>query len=271
MHPRATARRAARSSFCDRREAPRWSWGPSPRRDLPAPPATHGTRATFRRMSLLPPTSPGSLLRKLAPASAWPAQSCSQKRSPREPRRLGPPLPILRPFSRKIQRTVDERDAFLGGVVGQEYSNLAIHRVASGAGVLAGNTYALLTLLQETGLVHEEHPALLVGEVLHYVLAQVVAYEVGIPLRRVQKALNAERLILADGFRELPAVFTLRPSEQPEQVAPSPVSSLRANEAACYAPVQFLQHLRPSADGVRLLGDSFMRDHPSPFLASSEG
>ena len=114
---------------------------------------------------------------------------------------------------------------------------MAVDRVAGGAGVLAGNAYALLALLEETGLVGDEHAALLIAEMLHDILPEVVAHEVGVPSRRVQEPLDALRVRFSHGLGQLPAILAFHPPEQAEQVALNPLPGFRAGEAARYAPV----------------------------------
>ena len=52
--------------------------------------------------------------------------------------------------------------------------------------ILAGYPHGLFALFEETGLVHHQHPALLLAQMLDYVPAQVVADGVGVPAGRVQ-------------------------------------------------------------------------------------
>jgi hypothetical protein len=107
-------------------------------------------------------------------------------------------------------------------------------------GVLAGNTYALLALLQEAGLVGDEHPALFVAQMLHDILPEVVAHEVGVPLLgRVQQTLNPLRVRFSHGLGQLPAVLAFHPPEQAEQVALHSLSGFRTGKATGDTPVQF--------------------------------
>ena len=117
----------------------------------------------------------------------------------------------------------------------------------------------------------DEHPTLLITEVLHYVLAQIIAHQGRVSLRRVKQPVDALRIRLSDSLCKLPAVLALDPSVLPQQVASDPLPSLRASEAVRYSPVQRLQRLRPPTDDVRLLHDPFLHDHRSPFLPSPEG
>src|SRR5215208_8344122 len=146
----------------------------------------------------------------------------------------------------------------------------AVDRVPGCPCVLAGHPYALLALLQETGLVHDEHPARLLREVLEHVFAQVVANLIGVPPGGVQQPLDPLRIVLAYGLSHLPAVLALDPPEQPEEVAAHSLPSLRAAEAMAYPPMKFSKRLRPLADSRRP-GDPTLRDHDAPFLVPPEG
>jgi hypothetical protein len=100
-------------------------------------------------------------------------------------------------------------------------------------------TYALAALLQKAGLVGDEHPALFVAQMLHDILPEVVAHEVGVPLGRVQKTLNPLRVRFSDGLGDLPAVLAFHPPEQAEQVALHSLSGFRTGKAPGDTPVQF--------------------------------
>src|SRR3954462_10225405 len=77
--------------------------------------------------------------------------------------------------------------------VAQKPSYLAVLPLASRARVLASHPYAFLAFLQETGLVHDEHPAPLISEVLHDVVSEIVAHEVRLPAGIVEEVLDPSR------------------------------------------------------------------------------
>jgi len=100
--------------------------------------------------------------------------------------------------------------------------------------------------------------------VLHDVLSQVVADLIGAPFGRVEQALYALRIPLADGLGYLPAVLALHAAEEPYEVALDTLPGLRASEAVAYPTMKFSQRPRPSADGGRP-NDLGLRDHYAPF------
>ena len=105
---------------------------------------------------------------------------------------------------------------------------------------------------------------------LDHVLPEVLAYLIGVPLGRVEQALYALRVLLADGLGELPSVLALHAAEQPNEVALDTLPGLRASEAVSYPPMKPSQRSGPSADGGRP-GYCALRDHASPFLAPPQG
>jgi hypothetical protein len=94
-----------------------------------------------------------------------------------------------------------------------------------------------VSLLQEAGLVHDEHARRLVGEMLDDVLPQVIANFIGVPLGRVQQALHSLRVPLAYGLGHLPTVLALDAPEQPDEVAFDSFPGLRAGEAVPDSPM----------------------------------
>jgi hypothetical protein len=66
---------------------------------------------------------------------------------------------------------------------------LAVVDLAGGAGVLPGHAGRPGALLDEPGLIDDEHPA--GAQPLEHVAAQLVADRVGIPVRGAQQPLHA--------------------------------------------------------------------------------
>src|SRR5918995_4004397 len=88
----------------------------------------------------------------------------------------GPPAPLLiqGPLLRQIQLPVDESLSPTGGV-GQKHPNLAVLPLANGARVLALDTYALLSLLDEAPLVDDQTTLRVRQEMLDDILPQVLS------------------------------------------------------------------------------------------------
>jgi hypothetical protein len=104
---------------------------------------------------------------------------------------------------------------------------------------------------------------------LEHILSEVVADLLGVPLGRVEQALYALRVTLADGLGYLPAVLALHAAEEPYEVALDPLPGLRASEAVAYPTMKFSQRPRPSADGGRFEGP-VLREHGAPFLVPTK-
>ena len=108
---------------------------------------------------------------------------------------------------------------------------MAVDRIARRAGVLAGDAAGFRALLQEAGLIDDQHAARVVPEVLDDVVAQIVPHRVGIPGGSVQQALDTFRAALADRLGELPAVLALDAIEQPGEIASGALAHLSTREA----------------------------------------
>src|SRR3954471_20570844 len=72
--------------------------------------------------------------------------------------------------------------------IGCEYADLAVGDLARGAGVLPPDTAGCLALLQEPGLVNDQH-RVLVRQVLDSIVAHNVAQRIGIPAAAPQDRL----------------------------------------------------------------------------------
>src|SRR5215216_6719903 len=87
-----------------------------------------------------------------------------------------------------LASSVKESRPLLRGIA-EEHADLAVLLLARSTRVLWLNPNRLGPLLQEAGLVDDEHRPL-VCEVLDHVLAQVVAYQICVPLRLVEQSLH---------------------------------------------------------------------------------
>src|SRR5829696_439370 len=101
---------------------------------------------------------------------------------------------------------------------GTRRSGLAVLLLARSTRVLWLNPNRLGPLLQEAGLVADEHRPL-VCEVLDHVLAQVVAYQICVPLRLVEQSLHTIWGTVSNSLGHLPAVLTLHRSGECLQVS----------------------------------------------------
>lgn len=76
----------------------------------------------------------------------------------------------------------------------------------------AYDALVLLALLSETGLVHDNHTALLRAYVLYDMPAQIIAPSVGIPASTIKDALSAPWRRFSDSLRPLTSRFLRRTS-----------------------------------------------------------
>jgi len=96
--------------------------------------------------------------------------------------------------------------AALAAGVGEEHAQLTVLHPPRGAGVLPLHAGRLDALLQEAGLVHDQH-TVVGGQVLGHVAAQVVADRVGVPSVLVQQPLHPVRRVVAGRFRDRPTIL----------------------------------------------------------------
>src|SRR5215208_7053220 len=131
---------------------------------------------------------------------------------------LRPTLGVVRPaLLGQVQSPVNESRPLLRGIA-EEHADLAVLLLARSTRVLWLNPNRLGPLLQEAGLVADEHRPL-VCEVLDHVLAQVVAYQICVPLRLVEKSLHTIWGTVSNSLGHLPAVLTLHRSGECLQVS----------------------------------------------------
>src|SRR3712207_8847324 len=113
-------------------------------------------------------------------------------------------LPISPPLPGKVEFAVDQRVALAAGV-GEENADLGILDPARGAAVLPRHPGRVLALLQEPGLVHDEHP-IWRAEMLEGVVTAQVSCRVLVPQRVAEHPLGAPGPCVADPLGQLPAV-----------------------------------------------------------------
>jgi hypothetical protein len=132
--------------------------------------------------------------------------------------------------------------------VGQKHPDLGVGGGADRAGVLAPDPARLVALLDEAGIVDDEHPARRIAEVVDDVRPQVVPHRVGIPGGRAEQALDAPRACFSDRLGQLPAVLPLHPLEQADQITSGTITHLRAREVVGDATVQLRYRVHPLTD-----------------------
>ena len=114
----------------------------------------------------------------------------------------------------------------MGGGIGQENSYLAIFDLPRRPAVLALHPHRLGPLLQETGLVYHQYFALL-AQMLHHVVPQVIANQVGIPDVGGQQSLHPVGRGVARLLRQLPPVLALYRRKQSLQIVQRPSPGFR--------------------------------------------
>jgi hypothetical protein len=137
---------------------------------------------------------------------------------------------------------------------------MAVDGIPGRSRVLARHSARLTALLQEAGLIDDQHAARLVSEILDDVVAQIVPHPVGVPGGGVQQALRTLRPPLADRLGQLPAILTLHSVEQGGEIPSGPLAHLGTREVIGDAPVQLIQDVRAPGDGARSATHRF-RDH----------
>ena len=126
---------------------------------------------------------------------------------------LGPPRPILGPAFGQIEGTVDQRPAVAAGI-GQEHADLAVLDPSRRAGILPLHADRLAALLDEAGLVQDQHAAG-ITQMLDHIGPQIVAHRVGIPAHPAQELLHPVRRPIPGRLRQLPAVLALDRRQEP--------------------------------------------------------
>ena len=113
--------------------------------------------------------------------------------------------------------------------IGQEDPDLGVLDPPGGAGVLAGDAGGMGPLLEEAGLVEDQH-GVGVAEGLDDVGPEVVADRVGVPFGAAHQVLDAVGGGVADLLGELPGVLALDRPEQAGEIGAGAVPGLAARE-----------------------------------------
>jgi hypothetical protein len=154
------------------------------------------------------------------------------------------PLQVLGPRLGQVEPAVDQGVPPAAGV-GQEHADLAVLDPPRRAAVLPRHPGRVLALLQEAGLVHDQHGARR-AEALDHIVAAQVTRRLLVPERVREHPLRAPGPRIPEVLGELPAVLALDRTEQPLEVAPGLAAGLGADEQPP-EPGQQLVQLRPPA------------------------
>src|SRR5215218_3670562 len=154
-------------------------------------------------------------------------------------------LLVMSPLLGQIQLPVDESLTPKGGI-GQKHPDLAVLRLAGGAGVLALDPGAALALLDEARLIDDEDRTLL-AQMLSHIASQIVAHEIGVPVGSSQQMLYAIGCSVSRHFSQLPRVLALGCRKQTAQIVPRPASNLAAREERGDSFVECIHLLGPRA------------------------
>jgi hypothetical protein len=127
----------------------------------------------------------------------------------------GPAGRIVSPGLGQIQRPVDEGMA-VPGYVGREDPDLAVGDLAGRARVLARDAAGALALLEEAGLVENQH-GILVGQRLQRVVAHHIAKRIGLPAAAAEDGLLAPGAGIARRLCPHPAGLASLGAEQAVQ------------------------------------------------------
>jgi len=151
--------------------------------------------------------------------------------------------PVVGPGFGQVQVPVDQRHP-TGGRIRQEDRDLAVLLFAGGAGVLALDPGRAVTLLHKARLIQHQHR---IGstQLLHDIVAQVVAHPVGVPPGAIQQPLHPIRGHLTGLLGQPPAVLALDLAQQPSQVGQRATARLHPPEPSTDALVQLDQPVCP--------------------------
>ena len=168
-----------------------------------------------------------------------------------EPARVGhrgsrSALTVGGPGLGQVELPVDQRPPGCGGV-GGEHPDLAVIDLPRGSGVLPGDAGRGVALLDEPGLVEDQHPVVL-AEVLEDVSAHVVAHPAGFPLGTAEQVLEPVGRAVTGLLGELPGVLTLHRTQQTTYVITRASTRLHTTEPARNTSEQVVKPSRPLVD-----------------------
>src|SRR4051794_32061510 len=175
--------------------------------------------------------------------------------------RLSPLLGGIAPCLGQVKLAVDQRVP-LAARVGQEDADLGVLDPAGRAAVLPRHPDRVLALLQEAGLVNDQH-AVRGPEMLDDVVAAQVSGRVLVPQHVAEHPLRSPGSGIADLLGKLPAVLAFRRAQQALQIQARLPSWLSPDEQLTQPHLQCTQLLTPGKDACRVCRHgSPPRSHP---------
>lgn len=152
-------------------------------------------------------------------------------------------VPVDGPGLRQVELAVDQRVPASTGV-DQEHPDPAVLHPPRGPGVLPLHPGRAGALLQEPGVVEDQHTGP-VAELLDDVAAHVVADPVDVPVRGAQQPLHPVRRHRPGVLGQRPPVPALQPGEQAVDIRPDPPPGLGPPEPPSHPLHQRVQHTDP--------------------------
>src|SRR4051812_49699821 len=142
--------------------------------------------------------------------------------------------------------------------IGQENTDLAVLDPPRRPGILARPAGRPGSLLQEPGLVDDQH-AVWRPQVLDHITATQVARLVLVPQDMRQNPLGAPGAAVPDRFGQLPAVLALGRAEQPLQIQTRLAPRLRTPEQLTHPPLQLRQRHPANPAGFNTIPNQNLR------------
>jgi hypothetical protein len=159
----------------------------------------------------------------------------------------GAPLRVIGPGLRQVDPPVDQRPAARRGA-GQEHADLGVLDPPGRAAVLALHARRAGALLQEPGLITNQHPSR-VTEPGGHEPANIITDRISIPGRGAQQPLHRLRIPMTGLLRQPPAVLALGRRQQPQHELPGGAPRFHPREPARDQEHQLIEQ-HPPAGGV---------------------
>jgi len=154
------------------------------------------------------------------------------------------PGPVTGPGARQVDPPAGQRAPGWGGVA-EEHADLGVLDPPGGAAVLALHAHRSGALLQQPGLIGDQH-ASRVAELGSHEPTDVIADRISVPHRRPQQPLHRLRIMMTGLLRQPPAVLALQRRQQPEHELPGSAPRLYTAEPACDQEHQLIEQCPPT-------------------------